>query len=85
MSDDKIVAVDTGMVFHPTREDWEKELERREQWKQATDPMLELALREALVLYEFDPENPKIKKNIELVVGALILRALDEAGLMPVV
>jgi len=85
MSDDKIVAVDTGMVFHPTREDWEKELERREQWKQATDPMLELALREALVLYEFDPENPKIKKNIELVVGVLILRALDEAGLMPVV
>lgn len=85
MSDDKIVAVNTGMEFHPTREDWEKELERREPWKQATDPMLELALREALVLYEFDPENPKIKKNIELVVGVLILRALDEAGLMPVV
>ena len=83
MTDNKpIVAVDTGMEFHPTLEDWEAELKRREEWKQATDPMLELALREALVLYEFDPENPKIKKNIELVVMVLILRELDKAGLV---
>jgi len=74
--------VNEGWVYHPNRQDYEDEQARQNMMMEGLpDSLIETLLLEALAFHEIDPENPKVRMNIETVVGALILKTLAESGI----